>query len=166
MFEKLDNPRELFTYKLGSALEMEQTVLKMLDGLQDEAKGPQVKQLLSHHADETRQQIRNIEQAFDAIGEKADDKPCLPAEALDKEGKLEIKKADDRFVDTIILSGAMETEHHEIAVYDSLIMQAEALGQPAVATLLRQNLEQEQHTLDEVRRAAQAVVPQAMAVAA
>jgi ferritin-like metal-binding protein YciE len=166
MFEKLDNPRELFTYKLGSALEMEQTVLKSLDDQQGEAQEAHIKQLLSHHADETRQQIRNIEQAFEAIGEEADDKPCLPAEALDKEAKLEIRKADDRFVDTIILSAARETEHHEIAVYETLITHAEALGQPAVATLLRQNLEQEQHTLDEVKRAAQDVVPRAMATAA
>ena len=166
MFENLDNPRELFSYKLGSALEMEQTVLKTLDHEQDEAQDAQVKQLLSHHADETRGQIRNIEQAFDAIGEKADDKPCLPAEALDKEAKMEVRKVEDRFVDTVILSAAMETEHHEIAVYESLIMQAEALGQPAVATLLRQNLEQEQHTLDEVKQAAQTLVPRAMTAAA
>ena len=72
--------------------------------------------------------------------------------ALDKQAKADIKMADDSVVDAVILSGAAETEHHEIAVYESLITQAEELGQPEVVRLLQQNLEMEQHTLDEVKQ--------------
>ncbi|HSD79484.1 MAG TPA: ferritin-like domain-containing protein [Solirubrobacteraceae bacterium] len=166
MFEKLDTPRELFTYKLGAALEMEQTVLKMLGNLQEEAQDGQLTELFRHHAGETRQQIRNLELAFEAVGEKPDDKPCPAIEGIDKEGKANVKKASDQLVDAVILSGAAETEHHEIAVYEGLITQAEALGEPSVVTLLRQNLEQEEHTLDEVRRAARAVAQRTRHVAA
>ena len=60
--------------------------------------------------------------------------------------------ADDSVVDVVILSNAAATEHHEIAVYESLITQAEQLGQPDVVRLLQQNLEMEQHTLDEVKQ--------------
>ncbi|HSD78052.1 MAG TPA: ferritin-like domain-containing protein [Solirubrobacteraceae bacterium] len=166
MFEKLDTPRELFTYKLGAALEMEQTVLKMLGNLQEEAQDGQLTELFRHHAGETRQQIRNLELAFEAVGEKPDDKPCPAIEGIDKEGKANVKKASDQLVDAVILSGAAETEHHEIAVYEGLITQAEALDEPSVVTLLRQNLEQEEHTLDEVRRAARAVAQRTRHVAA
>src|SRR5438552_6928869 len=38
----------------------------------------------------------------------------------------------------------------EIAVYNGLIMKAEAMGEEDVANLLRENLEQEEHTLEEV----------------
>jgi ferritin-like metal-binding protein YciE len=62
-------------------------------------------------------------------------------------------RAEDEVVDLVILSGAGETEHHEIAVYENLIIQAEALGHPEVVQLLSQNLEQEHHTLEEVTRA-------------
>ena len=103
--------------------------------------------------DETRQQINNIEQAFRALGEEPDDSPCAVTKALDKEAKADIKMADDSVVDTVILSGAAETEHHEIAVYESLIAQAEQLGEPNVVALLQQNLEMEQHTLEEVKKA-------------
>ncbi|HEX8856119.1 MAG TPA: ferritin-like domain-containing protein [Thermoleophilaceae bacterium] len=151
MFDKIENPKELFGYKLGAAYTMEQNVLGMLDDLQQETTNDQLRQLFSHHADETRQQIGNIEQAFAALGEEADDKPCPAIQGLEKESKAEIKMAEDSVVDAVILSGAAETEHHEIAVYESLITQAEAMGNQQVAQLLKQNLEQEQHTLEEVK---------------
>src|SRR5919204_6249333 len=165
MFERLDNPKELFSYKLGAALKMENTVLEMLGDLEDAAQSDQLKQQFSHHADETRQQISNIEQAFSALGQNPDDSPCPAIEGIEKEGKANIKKADDSLVDAVILSGAAETEHHEIAVYEGLITEAEAMGKQDIVQLLQQNLEQEQHTLDEVKQATQQLAQQQFAQA-
>jgi ferritin-like metal-binding protein YciE len=164
MFERLDNPKELFSYKLGAALKMENTVLEMLGDLEDAAQSDQLKQQFSHHADETRQQISNIEQAFSALGHDPDDSPCPAIEGIEKEGKANIKKADDNLVDAVILSGAAETEHHEIAVYEGLITEAEAMGKQDIVQLLQQNLEQEQHTLDEVKQAMHEVAQRQFAV--
>jgi ferritin-like metal-binding protein YciE len=155
MFEKLENEREFLTYKLGSALTMEQKVLDMLDDLEGKAHRPQLKQQLSHHADETRQQISNINEAFAALGAEPDDKPNPVVSALDKEARVEMRKAEDDLDDAVILAGAAETEHHEIATYETLITHAEAMGQPRVVELLQMNLEQERHTLQEVQRATQ-----------
>ena len=152
MFDKLNNSREVFGHQLGSAYQMEQDVLQMLGDLEGEAQRDELKQQFRHHADETRQQIDNIEQAFRALGEEPDDSPHLVTKALDKQAKADIKMADDSIVDTVILSGAEQTEHHEIAVYESLIAQAEQLGEPNVVTLLQQNLQVEQHTLEEVKQ--------------
>jgi ferritin-like metal-binding protein YciE len=158
MFDKLNNSREVFGHKLGSALTMENDVLEMLGDLEEKAQRDELKQQFRHHADETRQQIGNIEQAFRALGEEPDDSPCPVTKALDKEAKANIKMADDSVVDIVILSGAAETEHHEIAVYEALIAQAEEFGEPEVVQLLQQNLEMEQHTLDEVKQAQRQVV--------
>jgi ferritin-like metal-binding protein YciE len=155
MFDKLKTPRDAFTFKLGSALKMENKVLDMLGDLEGEASREELKQQFRHHAEETRQQIRNVEMAFEAIGEEPDDKPNLVIEAIDKEGKANVKMADEAIADSVILAGAEATEHHEIATYEWLIANAEALGEQQVVPLLQQNLEQEQHTLDEVRQAAQ-----------
>lgn len=65
----------------------------------------------------------------------------------------------------MILSGAIETEHHEIAVYEVLVTNAEARGAPEVAALLRENLEQEQHTLEEVKSVAERLANEGYAVA-
>jgi ferritin-like metal-binding protein YciE len=152
MFDKLNNQRELFGHKLGSALTMEQDVLDMLGNLEEEAQRSELKQQFRHHAGESRQQIDNIEQVFRALGEEPDDSPCLVTKALDKQAKADIKMADDELVDAVILSGAAETEHHEIAVYESLLAEAEEFQNEEINRLLRQNLEIEQHTLEEVKQ--------------
>ena len=155
MFEKLETPNDVFTYKLGAALKMEHTVLEMLGKLEEEAQRADLKALFRHHADETRTHVQNLEQAFTKLGVEPDDKPCPAIEGIDKEGKANIKKAADQMVDAVILSGAAETEHHEIAVYEGLITKAEAMGKRETVNLLRRNLEQEQHTLEEVNKASQ-----------
>jgi ferritin-like metal-binding protein YciE len=157
MLDRIDSPRALLQLKLGSALKMERTVLEMLDDLRDRAVRPALKQQFAHHADETRGQIENLEQSFAALGTEADEKPCPTIEGLEKESRANVKMADERMVDAVILSGAGETEHHEIAVYEALITQADALGEREVVTRLRANLEQEEHTLEEVERAMQKV---------
>ena len=60
-------------------------------------------------------------------------------------------------MDSIILAGALETEHHEIAVYEGLIISARAMGRDDVVEILEENLEQEQHTLQEVKEALERV---------
>jgi ferritin-like metal-binding protein YciE len=165
MFDSLKNPREVFGHKLGSALTMENDVLEMLGDLEGESQREELKQQFRHHADETRQQIANIEQAFRAMGEEPDDSPCPATKGLEADAKANIKMADESVVDDVILGGAAATEHHEIAVYETLITHAEELGEPEVVRLLQQNLEQEQHTLEEVMQAQRQVVHQAVAAA-
>jgi ferritin-like metal-binding protein YciE len=158
MFERLNTPEEAYNFKLGAALKMEHTVLdKILADSIDESHDDTLKQLFRHHAEETRQQIRNLEQVFAAFGWEVDDSPCPAIEALHKEAKTNVKKTDDAIVDSIILAGALETEHHEIAVYEGLIIQARAMGRDDVVGLLEQNLEQEQHTLQEAKTALEKV---------
>jgi ferritin-like metal-binding protein YciE len=158
--DTIETPRELFTHKLGAALTMEQTVLGMLAELEEAAQRTELKQQFRHHADETQQQIRNLEQSFRALGIEVEEKPCPAIEGLEKEGQQLIKMSDEAVVDAVILGGAAETEHHEIAVYDTLITMAEALGAQDVAVLLNENLEQEEHTLREVEKASQQVAQQ------
>jgi ferritin-like metal-binding protein YciE len=151
---KIHQPTELFTHKLGAALTMENTVLEMLGKLQEEAQSSELQQQLRHHATETEQQIQNIHRAFEALGAQVDDSPCPAIEGLEKEGEANLKQTDDSLKDDVILGGAAETEHHEIAVYETLITHAEAMGHEDVVALLRETLEQEEHTLKEVQQMA------------
>jgi ferritin-like metal-binding protein YciE len=153
MFERLNTPEELYNYKLGAALKMENTVLEMLEDNAEAAQNSELEQLFRHHHDETRKQIANLQKVFEAFGWDPDDSPCPAIEGLEKEAKATVKKTDDALVDAVLLSGAAETEHHEIAVYEGLITHAHAMGKAEVVEVLKQNLEQEQHTLDEVKQA-------------
>ena len=163
---KIESPRELFINNLGSTLTMENEILEMLEELQEEARDQELKQNLAHHHQETQQQIRNLERVFDALGEEPKGQSCPPIEGLEKDGKQSIKQVDDALVDHVILGGAAKTEHHEIAVYEGLITHAAAMGEQQVASLLQQNLQQEEHTLEEVKQATQQLAQQNAAMAA
>jgi ferritin-like metal-binding protein YciE len=150
---KITSPEELFLANLASTLKMENTVEDMLGRLIDEANDSGLKQQLGHHREETRGQIRNVRSAFEALGKEPDEAVCLPIEAIDKQGAAKLKLADDSLKDDVILAGCAETEHHEIAVYENLIVHANAMGHEDIVALLQENLEQEQHTLGEVLKA-------------
>ncbi len=166
MFEKLTTPEEIFSFKLGAALTMEKTVLGMLGELEENAQRDELKQLFREHAAQTREHIANIEKSFELLGEEVDDSPCPAIEGLEKEGLAAIKKTDDSVVDAVILAGAAETEHHEIAVYETLVTNAEARGADEVAQLLVRNLQQEQAALEKVQAVAKRISKQGIAVPA
>lgn len=163
MFERLNTATDAFNWQLGAALTMEREILGMLDELIDESQQESLKLTFRSHQAETRNHVSNLEQAFRALGWDVDDSPCPTIKAIEKEGKANIKKSDDAIVDGVILEGAMETEHHEIAVYEHLIIQARALGHGEVVDLLSQNLRDEQQALEKVRGLAEQVAAEAPA---
>jgi len=165
MFERLNTPEEVFSFKLGAALKMENTILEMLSELDEHAQREELKQSIRQHAQETRHHVSNLEQSFRLLGEEVDDSPCPAIDGLQSEGKATIKKADESVVDIVILSGIVETEHHEIAVYENLIAAAEARGAGEVATLLRENLHSEQQTLERAKHSSEQVLREGTTVA-
>lgn len=156
MFEtvKITTPTELFTFKLGAALTMENTIVGMLEQLIEEANGSDLKRDLRTHLEETQAHVRNIEQAFQSLGSEPDEQPCPAIEGIEKEGQANLRLTDEPLKDDVILAGCAETEHHEIAVYENLITHADAMGHDDIVALLRENLEQEQATLGKVMKAA------------
>ena len=151
----IETPHELFVHKLGAALTMEETILGMLENLQAEASDPKLQRDLQTHHKETQQQIGNLQQIFRALGEEPDTQSCPAIEGLEKEGKQMLKEVDDSLVDSVIVGGVIETEHHEIAVYDGLIIKAEQMDQDDIVALLHENLEQEEAALDKAVKAAE-----------
>jgi ferritin-like metal-binding protein YciE len=151
----VETPTELFAHKLGAALTMEETILEMLEELQQKASDPKLQRQLQQHHTETQQQVQNLRRIFDALGTQPEKQPCPAIEGLEKEGQQMIKTVDDALVDSVILSGVIETEHHEVAVYDVLIIQAEQMGDDDIVALLQENLEQEEATLDKAVKAAE-----------
>lgn len=166
MFERLNSPEEIFSFKLGSALTMEQKLVETLEELEQHAHREDIKKALAHHREETRQHAANIEKCFKLLGEEVDDSPCPVVLAMEKEGKATLKKTDDSLSDAIVLVAATESEHHEIAVYESLITNARARGAAEVAELLEQNLEQEKRALEVARSAMHEIATEGIAVAA
>jgi hypothetical protein len=107
---------------------------QMLEKNAQEAQDEQIKQQFSHHREETRQQGQNLEQAFQALGEQPTTQPCPAIDGLKTEAEQMVQQTSSQLVDSVLLGGAAETEHHEIAVYEGLITKAEAMGQQESST--------------------------------
>lgn len=150
MFEKLNTPQDAYNWKLGTALKMERKILEMLDELIETSREESLREAFREHQRETRGHVANIEAAFAACGWEPNESPCPVIEAIDKEGTANVKKADDSLVDSLIVGSAIETEHHEIAVYEYLIIGARAMGRDDVVRLLEANLEEERAALRKV----------------
>jgi ferritin-like metal-binding protein YciE len=152
MFEHFDTPQEAYNYKLGATLKMEQKVLDILDASIENAQDEKVKALFTGHRRESEDHVRTVEAVFGLFDWVVDDSPCPAIEGLEKEGKANAKKADDVLVDSLLLQGALEVEHHEIAVYENLIINAKAMGRDDVVQELQRNLGSEESALEKVRR--------------
>jgi ferritin-like metal-binding protein YciE len=166
MFERLNTPEEIFNFELGAALTMERTLVEVLEELEEHAQREEIKGALSQHRQQTIGHVKNIEECFRLLGEEVDDSPCPVISAMAKEGKATIKKTDDSIVDAVILTAAGESEHHEIAVYEALITNAEARGASDVTQLLRQNLEEEEHALETAQSTMRKIAREGIAISA
>ena len=151
MFEKLTTPEEIFSFKLGSALKMEQDALSQLEELQGETNRAEIRDVLAQHAEETKRHVTNVEECFRLLGEEPDTSPNPVTKGLAAEGKASLKKTDDAIVDAVILAGAIETEHLEIATWEILIPNADARGAQEVKALLQQNLDEDLEALETVK---------------
>jgi ferritin-like metal-binding protein YciE len=158
---QITDAKKLFVHQLGEALSMERTVLTMLKNNERATEEPELKRLFAHHRGETEGQIRNLEQVFRSVGEKPAGHTCHGMEGMKKEGQDVIEKVAPELLDGALAGAATHVEHYEIATYEGLLTQAEAMGQDDVVALLQENLEQEQHTLSEVERSAERLTQRA-----
>jgi ferritin-like metal-binding protein YciE len=157
---EIRDPKQLFVHKLGAAYTMEKTVLEMLERLQAETQSVELRDQFRHHHDETKQQISNLELVFTDLGSEPQTLPCPAIEGLKKEAEAMIKLTDDQLADSVLLAAAADTEHHEISVYEGLIIKAESMGKDESVRLLQRNLEQEQQTLEVVKKASRRAAEQ------
>jgi ferritin-like metal-binding protein YciE len=151
----VETPTELFVHELGATLIMEETILRMLENLQDKAFDGKLRQQLQQHHTETQQQIQNLRRIFQALGQEPKKQSCPAIDGLEKDGEQLLKQVDDSLVDSVILAGVIKTEHFEVAVYDGLIIKAEQMDDDDIVALLQENLEQEEAALDKAVKAAE-----------
>jgi ferritin-like metal-binding protein YciE len=164
MFEHFNTADEVFHYKLGLALTMEYDSLDMLGEMEKVALRSDVRDLFHDHAHETRQQIENLQQGFSLLGLEANQAPSRASKGLAKEARSFIATTDDTVLDGVLLGGGLELAHYETAVYEGLVIQAQAKGTAGIAELLNQNLSQEKAVIDKIKAAFELVAREDAAV--
>jgi ferritin-like metal-binding protein YciE len=150
----MTDPRELFLHELGDVLYAERALVKTLPQLEREASDEELATGFGQHLEETRQHVENIEKAFEALGEKPKAEKCAGIEGLKKEHDdfVSQESPSAEVLDAFLVGAGARTEHYEIAAYEGLVTTAEAMGENEVAKLLTQNLEQENKTLEQLKK--------------
>jgi ferritin-like metal-binding protein YciE len=141
----MDNLSELFKHELGDLLFAEKAILKGLKKMAKEVSEPAMKQRLEEHQGETENQIRRLEQAFEAAGMKAKGTECPGILGIIKEHDefKEDEEPSKQMLEAFDLGSSLRVEHYEIAAYQSAIAVAKALGHKESVSLLRENLAEE-----------------------
>jgi len=149
----MSDPRELFLHELGDVLYAERTLVKALPKLQEEGSDEELAQGFGDHLEETRQHVKNVEQAFQALGEQAKAEKCPGIEGIKQEHDdfVSNESPSQEVLDAFLTGAGARTEHYEIAAYEGLVTMAEAMGEDEVASLLTENLEQEKAALQKMQ---------------
>jgi ferritin-like metal-binding protein YciE len=153
MASTMSDPRELFLHELGDVLYAERTLVDALPTLQEEAADDELRMGFEQHLEETRQHVKNVEQAFELLGEKPTAEKCPGIDGIKKEHDDFVAKESPSqdVLDSFLTGAGTRTEHYEIAAYEGLITMAQAMGERDVAELLTENLEQEQKALETMK---------------
>jgi ferritin-like metal-binding protein YciE len=149
----MSDPRDLFLHELGDALYAEQTLVKALPKLKEEASDQELASGFSDHLEETRQHVENLKLAFEELGEPAKAEKCPGIEGIKKEHDEFVAKESPspEVLDAFLTGAGARTEHYEIAAYEGLITMADAMGETKVSQLLAENLEQEKKALTKMQ---------------
>jgi ferritin-like metal-binding protein YciE len=152
MQTQVSRPEDLMAHQLAEMLYVERTLAEeVLPGLREEVQNDQLRQGIDAHLEQTRAHARNIERAFEMLGQ--------PAEAQRSPALEGLKQAHDEVApqigapalrDVFDAEAAAKTEHLEIAAYKGMITMAEQMGMGELRDLLQQNCRQEEQTLQEL----------------
>jgi ferritin-like metal-binding protein YciE len=153
MSAKMSEPRDLFLHELGDVLYAERTLVKTLPKLQEEASDEELALGFEEHLDETGQHVKNVELAFEKLGEKPTAEKCPGIEGIKREHDefLSKESPSQDVLDSFLTGAGARTEHYEIAAYEGLVTMAEAMGETEVVELLTENLEQEKTALAKLK---------------
>ena len=147
-------PRELFLNELKAMLYVEQKLAdEVLPQLATEITDTDFKQNVREHTDETKRHVGNLERIFELLGEEPKADKSHAVDGLVAQHEKVAKNIDsNRLLDIFDAGAAAKTEHLEIAAYESMITNAESLGESEVVSLLEENLDEEKNALKKVKK--------------
>lgn len=156
--QTLKSPSDLLHFQLRTAMTMENDSLAALGELAKAAKSAEIKHLFRHHADETKEQISNLQQVFRLLEFTASTAPSPSTKGISKQAVSLLERSAPKLRDQVALSSALGNEHYEISAYQALIVPSSAMGMSDVVSLLQTNLDQELHTAEELQGTLQKIL--------
>lgn len=150
-------PQTLKTHlitELKDLLDAEQQLTTVLPDFARRATTPALRMAFERHFTETKNQIHRLRKAFEQLGESPAAKRCEGMQGLIREANAVVSGTPKGALrDAVMITSAQKVEHYEMASYGTARTYAQVLGEPRVARLLQETLDEEKHadaTLTEV----------------
>lgn len=160
---EIDSLRKLYVEELKDLYSAEKQILQTLPKMAKKAKNPQLKAGFEEHVRVTEEQVRRLDQIFEALGKSPRGKKCKGMEGLLEEGKEVMQEdMDDETRDAALIAAAQMVEHYEMAGYGTVRTYANLLGEKEAAKLLQQTLDEEGLTDKKLTQLAESINVEAM----
>lgn len=135
---------DLFVHMLQDIYYAEQQITKALPKMIAKSTDPQLKQGFESHLNETKNQIKRLEQVFQMHNQTPKAVTCPAIDGIIEEANEILGDAkDSEVLDAAAAAAAQAVEHYEIARYGTLIAFARELGRDDCASVLEQTLAEE-----------------------
>ena len=138
---------DLFVHQLQDIYYAEKQLVKALPKMADKATDKQLKQGFLTHLDETKTHVQRLEEVFRMHGAEIKAVNCPAIDGIIKEADETAGEVEDKKVlDAALINAAQAVEHYEMVRYGSLIAWAKQLGRNDCASIMSENLKEEEET--------------------
>jgi ferritin-like metal-binding protein YciE len=139
--------KALFHHTLKDTYFAENAILKALPEMAQAAQSDELRGALGVHLEETRNQVKRLEQVFKLIGERPEGVECKAINGLIEEGREVLREFQGgEALDAGLIAAAQAVEHYEITRYGTLLAWAKQLGLAEAEGLIKETLIEEENT--------------------
>lgn len=138
---------DLFVHTLRDIYYAENQIVEALPKMIEKATAPDLKAGFEKHLEETKGHVARVEKVFDMHGVEAKEVDCPAIDGiLEEADEVSGEVEDKQVLDAALIASAQAVEHYEITRYGTLIAWAKQLGREDCASVLAQNLKEEEAT--------------------
>ena len=117
------NPQEKFVHELCLVYDAEHQFVEGQQEMAQEATDRDLESAIREHIEQTRLHIRNLEQAFEQLGQQPQRQTSVVAQGLVSEAQQDIQEAqNDAIRDCLIDAAIIKVEHFEMGAYRGMVM--------------------------------------------
>ena len=155
----LNSLRDVLNELVKDLYSAETQLLKALPKMAKAASDESLKEALTSHLGETREQAARLEKVAELLGIKPKGKTCAAMKGLIEEGsEILEEKGEPAAKDAAMIVAAQKVEHYEIAGYGAARVFATVLGEEEVASLLSETLDEEKAADEKLTGIAESTV--------
>jgi len=163
MANKLNDLKDLLEHELKDLYSAENQVSKALPQMAKTAKNKKLRTAFEQHLEQTKGQLRRLEQVAKDIKVDLKGEECKAMKGLVKEGEDMMKEdGADAVLDAGLIASAQRVEHYEIAGYGTVVRYLEMLNMNDAAKLMEQTLKEEKETDKKLSQIAEEINAEAM----